>query len=100
MQQERKFDKNTIIGMVLMAVLFIGYFYLNQPSEEELKEIERQEQLSDQNIEKQKDSLIAVQQEKNDTIQKDSIRQNLTAKDFSTENRKFKIKFSGKGGYI
>src|SRR5690606_3726780 len=46
------------------------------------------------------DSLALAQQQKRDTIQKDSISPNLVAKDFSTENQKFKIKFSGRGGYI
>lgn len=44
-------DKNTLIGMLLMGVVIFGFMWLNQPSEAELAE--RQRQL---------DSIAAVQQ--------------------------------------
>ena len=31
-------DKNTITGLLLMAVVMFGFMWLNQPSEEELAE--------------------------------------------------------------
>jgi len=34
-------DKNTITGLVLIGVIFFGFFFLNQPSEEQLKEQKR-----------------------------------------------------------
>jgi len=100
MQQERKFDKNTVIGFVLMAILFIAYFYINRPSEEQLKEIEKQEQLAQQKLERQKDSLALVQKEELAQPQNDSISKTIEAKDVSAENSKFKVTFSGKGGYV
>jgi len=100
MQQERKFDKNTIIGFALMAILFIAYFYINQPSKEELKEIEKQEQLAQQKLEKQKDSLALAQKQEMAQPQNDSISKITEAKDATAENSKFKVTFSGKGGYV
>lgn len=100
MQQERKFDKNTIIGFALMAILFIAYFYINQPSEEELREIEKQEQLAQQKLEQQKDSLALVQQQAPVQEQNDSVVQAVDSKDVTAENDKFKVTFSGKGGHV
>ena len=100
MQQERKFDKNTIIAFALMAVLFIAYFYINKPSEEQLKEMEKQEQLAQQKLEKQKDSLALVQKQELAQPQNDSISKSIVAKDIAVENNKFKVTFSGKGGYV
>ncbi len=100
MQQEKRFDKNTLVAFILMGALLLGYFYLNQPSEEELKERERQEQLAKEPAENPKDSLSVSQKQDSVEIQKDSAIVLTEAKDFETENEKFKVKFSGKGGGI
>lgn len=100
MQQEKRFDKNTLVAFILMGALLLGYFYLNQPSEEELKERERQEQLAKETAEKPKDSLSVSQKQDSVEIQKDSAIVLTEAKDFETENEKFKVKFAGKGGGI
>ncbi len=100
MQQEKRFDKNTLVAFILMGALLLGYFYLNQPSKEELKERERQEQLAKETAEKTTDSLAVNQAQDSLSIQKDSAIVLTEAKDFETENEKFKVKFSGKGGGI
>lgn len=100
MQQERKFDKNSLIAVLLMGLLLMGYFYLNQPSKEELKEIEKQEQLAKQKLEKQKDSLALVREQEAAQPQNDSVFKKTEAIDVSAENAKFKVTFSGKGGYV
>src|SRR5690606_25201817 len=101
MQQERKFDKNTLIGFALIAVLMAAFFYINQPSEEELKERQQQEQLEAQ---KQQEAETAqVQNTQADLplqVQQDSTGTVVAAKDHSVENDKIKATFSGKGGYI
>jgi len=97
MQQERKFDKNTLIAFLLMGALLMGYFYINKPSEEELKERERQEQLQAQK-QKESDSIASIQQPLQTAT--DSTVVAIKAEDFETETEKFKIGFSGKGGYI
>src|SRR5690606_16486662 len=100
MQQERKFDKNTLVAFILMGFLLLGYFYLSQPSEEELKEQARQEQLAKEKVENEKDSLIAIQQSADTIAASDSTVLIAQAKDLETENAKFKVKFAGKGGSI
>lgn len=104
MQQEKKGDKNTLLAMLLMGALLMGYFYLNKPSEEELKERQKQEQIVDQMVNPAKDTTAAlVQNQTQQTVNpEDSLAgpTAIEAKDFSAENEKFKVKFSGKGGYI
>ncbi len=101
MQQEKRFDKNTLVALILMGVLLLGYFYLNQPSEEELKEQAKQEQLAkEKNSQKEKDSVAAVTNNSATNAPTDSTVLIAEAKDFEAENAKFKVKFSGKGGNI
>lgn len=101
MQQEKRFDKNTLVALILMGALLLGYFYLNQPSEEELKEQAKQEQLAKQkNSQKEKDSIASLQNNASGFVKNDSAVLMAEAKDFETENSKFKVKFSGKGGDI
>ncbi|MFA7687878.1 MAG: membrane protein insertase YidC [Moheibacter sp.] len=100
MQQERKFDKNQFIGFALIAVLMAAFFYINQPSEEELRELQQKEQLAaqqEQNIPEaaQVDSARTSVQTPADTTAK-----SVQPKDYAVENPKIKATFSGKGGYI
>lgn len=98
MQQERKFDKNTIIGFSLIAVLMAAFFYLNQPSEEELKERQRQEQLAEK---EQKESQQPSAEQANVPLQlQNDSTVAIKPKDYAVENPKLKATFSGKGGYI
>lgn len=48
-------DRNTIIGFVLIGALIIGFNWMNQPTAEQLAEIQRQEQLqqAQQNVQVQ-----------------------------------------------
>lgn len=100
MQQERKFDKNTLVAFILMGALLLGYFYISQPSEEELKERAKQEQLAREKAESQKDTVAAVQSNGQISTTSDSAVLVAEAKDFEAENSKFKVKFAGKGGMI
>lgn len=100
MQQERKFDKNTFIGFALIAVLMAALFYINQPSEEEKKEHERQEQLALEQQKKEAEPEKQVQPNVPLQVQNDSTGQVIQPKDYSVENPKITAKFSGKGGYI
>ncbi len=50
-------DKNTIIGFILIAFVFLGYFYLNQPNQERLEAQRRT-----------RDSIAAVQYEQERAI--------------------------------
>lgn len=102
MQQEKKGDKNTLIAMLLMGALLMGYFYLNKPSEESLKEKAQQEQVVDQMVNPPQNSVPDVQNIPQNVETQDSLSvvKTVEAKDFDTQNEKFNVKFSGKGGYI
>lgn len=100
MQQERKFDKNQFIGFALLAVLMAAFFYINQPSEEEIKERQRQEQLAQAEEQKEKETVQITEASNPLQVQSDSAMQVINSKDHTVENSKIKAKFSGKGGYI
>ena len=55
-------DKNTIIGLILMAAVIFGFSYLNRPSAEELERQRReaQEQLEQQNRIAQSDAVLTA----------------------------------------
>jgi YidC/Oxa1 family membrane protein insertase len=123
-------DKNSIIGLVLIGLLFLGYFYFTKPSKEQIEAAKRSQD-SIENIKKTyNDSLIAIEELKseynqqnieNDNIvnsltdyQKDSINDinlsykygmfrngaNGEEKLVTIENEKMIIKLSNKGGKI
>lgn len=99
------FDRNTIIGFVVLALLFFGYFYFNN-----------QQQMAYQKQKAKQDSVAKAAQPKiNTTVQKtdsvkiDSVGQTAIAGDFQqfsngteqtaiVENEVLKISFSNKGG--
>lgn len=100
MQQERKTDNNTFIAMLLMGALLLVYFYMNKPSEEELKEKQKQEQIDAQKKKDEQNEVVQIQQEKTQYVQQDSVSTIAKAEDYKLESQKFLINFSGKGGYI
>lgn len=100
MQQERKFDKNTFIGFALIAVLMAAFFYLNQPSEEELKERQREEQLAAEKEQNEASQKYIAQANVPAQVLTDSTGAVIQPKNHSIENSKLKVTFSGNGGYI
>ncbi|MGB6094198.1 MAG: membrane protein insertase YidC [Moheibacter sp.] len=100
MQQEKKPDNNTFIAMLLMGALLLGYFYINKPSEEELQEKQRQEQIDAKKSDDGKKDLAQVQQEQSVQSPADSTFTVAKAEDYQLESPKFNLKFSGKGGHI
>ena len=52
-------DKNSILGIVLMAAIIIGFMLYNQPSPEELEQ-QRREAAEQQKLEQQKSDAEAV----------------------------------------
>src|SRR6187402_2383242 len=67
-------DKNSIIGLVLIFLILIGFAWYNQPSQAELEAM-KQQQDSIALVKRQADSLILAQNQAN------------TANDSATENR-------------
>ena len=60
-------DKNTITGFVLIALIFIGFGWYNQPSEEQLAEAAKQDSIAQvmaAQAEKEKAAAVAKQEKK------------------------------------
>lgn len=55
-------DKNSIIGLVLIALLLIGYMFITKPSKEELAEMKRKQD-SIARVKYEKDSIEKIQKE-------------------------------------
>ncbi|MDY3033632.1 MAG: membrane protein insertase YidC [Odoribacter sp.] len=102
-------DKNTVIGLVIIFLILIGFSYLNRPSEEQVREMQRQDSIA--RVEKQKMEIAAVQRQlemeaaangnaagiKRDSIfMQDSLAEQL----YTLENDKIKLNISTRGGRI
>ncbi|MFP4023042.1 MAG: membrane protein insertase YidC [Thiohalospira sp.] len=112
-------DKNSIIGIVLIAAILIVYSVINQPSKEEVEQAKQRrdslELVKQQNIAAQKKAEESVKevtekkQEVKDTTSKNQLDKKYGSfasaaegeKEFAiVENDLMKIKFSNKGGRI
>ncbi len=119
--EEKKFDFNSLIGFVLIAGILIWMLYQNAPTQEELEEKARIEQVEKQNAEKQQEvkildtSSVSIQEPGvvvNDSLQLENLKNQLgsfayaaslpSATDAVTtiENDVLELKISNKGGYI
>ena len=99
------FDRNTVIGFVVLAALFFGYFYYNSKEQAAFKK-EQARLDSITNANKPRPDTLA---QKIDSITADSIGRVTNAGDFQTaangteeltiaETNLFKIAFTNKGG--
>lgn len=52
--EEKKLDKNSIIGFILMGVIFIWMLYINQPTEEEIAAEEAKKEAEAKKAEEEK----------------------------------------------
>lgn len=103
-------DKNTIIGLVIIFLILIGFSYFTRPSEEQLKEIQRQDSIA--RVEAQRMQIAAEQEKRdfelaqqNDTTsanRKDSlfVQDSLREQLITLENDKVKLQINTKGGRI
>ena len=102
-------DKNTVIGLVIIFLILIGFSYLNRSSEEQVREMQRQDSIA--RVEKQKMEIAAVQRQlemeaaangnaagiKRDSVfMQDSLAEQL----YTLENDKIKLNISTRGGRI
>ncbi|WP_395093678.1 membrane protein insertase YidC [Vaginella massiliensis] len=97
MQNEKKFDFNQLIGFILIGVLFLGYYWMTKPTEEELAQAKKELALKEQ----QQATATQAQQPNNTanaTI--DSAQIVTEVKNISLENDKVKIDLNGLGGQI
>ena len=103
-----KFDRNTVLGFVILALLFFGYFFFTNKQQSEYKrEQARQDSIDKANRPKQDPALAKLDSIKNESLRKvsDSIRsghfQNAvkgTEQLTEVNTNLFKIAFTNKGG--
>lgn len=99
-------DKNTITGFALLALLFIGFGWYNQPSEEQKAEYARQDSIAKAKQkeieEKEKQNIAEFNAKKEENLENDSSALffsalNGKAKEYVLENEKLQLVFSSKG---
>jgi YidC/Oxa1 family membrane protein insertase len=99
------FDRNTIIGFLVLAVLFIGYFWWTSKEQATFqKEKARQDSIANANKPKVDTTALRVETEKNDSIAKIKkggvYQQAINGKETvrTIKNKLLTITFSSKGG--
>jgi len=103
-----KFDRNTVLGFVILAALFIGYFYFTNKQQAESRKQKAELLKKEQHV---KDSIDELNKPLQDSLNKirDSVTQKNVAGIFrdtakgteqllSFENELIKVTFSTKGG--
>lgn len=95
--QEKKFDKNQLIGFVLMLAIFAGYWFLTKPTEEEIEKA-KQEQLAKEQEEAKANSAV----KNTDIAVVDSLspNSNVAQQTFTLENDKMLLEFSNLGAQL
>ena len=102
-------DRNTITGLVVIALILIGYSYFMSPSKEELKamhvrdSIARVEAQRAAALEKERQADFAAQQQNPETQQAiEAIFQqdSLVVEQYTLENNKIKLHINTQGGCI
>lgn len=103
-------DRNTIVGLVLIFVILIGFSYLTRPNEEQLKRIQEQRD-SIARVEAERMALAAQQEKKDFELgqQTDSLRtpsstvfvqDSLKEEIITLQNNKIRLQLSTQGGRI
>ena len=94
-------DKNTILGFILIIAVLIGFSFFNRPNEEELKQRQAQETLSEIRTGEQKKDLDKdlLTSKKDDNI--DSVfLSNTKSSTIYLQNKDITIGINSKGGEI
>lgn len=102
-------DKNTVIGLVIIFLILIGFSYLNRPSEEQVREMQRQDSIA--RVEQQKMEIAAAKRQQEmdaaakgnaGSTQSDSVfmQDSLVEQLYTLENDKIKLNISTRGGRI
>jgi len=105
------FDRNTVIGFVLLAILFFGYFYLLNTEQSEMRQKQAKEQFVRDSLAALKEPARDPQKQAQDSIRMDSLERVAQAGTFSPllpgaekyytlENQSVRIQFTDRGGQI
>lgn len=98
-------DKNTIIGLILIFVILIGFSYFTKPGKEEIAEAHRRDSIA--RVENQRKEVLAKQyQEEQKKIEKSEIQNSIFSQDslknetIYLDNSKIRIALSTLGGQV
>lgn len=88
-------DKNTVIGLIIIGVLLVGYMFLTKPSKEQIAEMERKRDSIAQ-VEHKKDSIEKIQEQflamQKDSIEKAEIQMTNQVNEALTQEQKDSLK--------
>ena len=103
-------DRNTITGLVVIALILIGYSYFMSPSKEELKAMHVRDSIAlveaqrAAALEKERQADFAAQQQNTETQQAGTEaifkQDSLPVEQYTLENNKIKLHINTKGGCI
>lgn len=101
-------DRNTITGLVVIALMIIGYSYFMSPSKEELQEMHRRDSIA--RVETQRAAALEKERQADFTSQQEAATQTAESvfkqdslaieEQFTLENDKIKLHINTKGGRI
>ncbi len=101
-------DKNTVTGFILIAAVLIGFTWWNQPSQEQMEEVRKQDSIA-QVQQKIRAEKKAKEQEKQKAVEMAALADSTaafhaalqgTAKDVILKNDKLELTLSTKGGTV
>ncbi|MBL7724264.1 MAG: membrane protein insertase YidC [Chitinophagaceae bacterium] len=106
-----KFDRNTVIGFVVLAALFFGYFYYTNQEQTAYRKQKAKEQLVADSIRNANKPPVDTLAQKIDSARADTIRKLANAGGFKdaangseqlvyAENELMRITFTSKGGQV
>ncbi len=106
-----KFDRNTVIGFVVLAALFFGYFYYTNQEQAAFRKQKAKEEFVKDSIAKANKPPVDTLAQKIDSARADTIRKLANAGGFKdaangseqlvyAENELMKITFTSKGGQV
>lgn len=99
--QERKFDKNQLIGFGLMLLLFFGYFMLTKPTEEEIQERRAQQELANEKAEQENIDTAQISSLTQGGIIADTLGEKfLPEQTYTLENEHLLLEFSNRGAQL
>ena len=102
-------DKNTITGLVIIALILVGYSYFMQPSKEELRAMQVRDSIArverarqEAEAAKRQADYEAAQRENEEMAAASAVfkQDSLQERTFTLENAKIKLHVASKGGRI